>query len=358
MRKYYIDNIRNLGILLLFPFHTCMIYNGFESFYVHGNVVKGCDNFILITGIWFMPLLFLLAGISSFYALQKRSKEKYLKERFHKLLVPAFWGILLLVPIQTYYAEKFHNNYKGGFLNQYVLFFTKPTDLTGYTGGFTPAHLWFLLYLFVIAVLALPLMIKLINPNNRVINWFNKPINVVLLFIIPFLASGILDIGGKSLGAFFSFVLIGFLLCKQDKIFDMLERYRQLYLTISLLLTAVLYKIYYAYGWKAGLSAEAIAFSAFRHLLMWVSILTILGYGKKYLNFCNKLTNYFTKAAFPVYVFHQNWLIVIGYYILRATNVFILQFSSIILISFAASILTYEIFRRIPITRFMFGIKK
>ena len=34
-RKHYIDNLRNLAILLLFPVHTFMIWNNFGSrFYI------------------------------------------------------------------------------------------------------------------------------------------------------------------------------------------------------------------------------------------------------------------------------------------------------------------------------------
>jgi len=34
----------------------------------------------------------------------------------------------------------FHNGYTGNCFEQYILFFTKLTDLSGYNGGFTPAH--------------------------------------------------------------------------------------------------------------------------------------------------------------------------------------------------------------------------
>ena len=37
MRKYYIDNVRILCVLLLFPFHSAYIYNNLdEVFYVNG----------------------------------------------------------------------------------------------------------------------------------------------------------------------------------------------------------------------------------------------------------------------------------------------------------------------------------
>jgi surface polysaccharide O-acyltransferase-like enzyme len=335
-----------------------MIYNGFESFYIHGKYVNACNDFVLLVSTWFMPLLFLITGISSYLSLKKRPWKDYLKERCSKLFVPLFFGVLLIVPIQTYYAEKFHNNYQGRYLEQYKLFFTKFTDLTGYSGGFTPAHLWFLLYLFIISLLALPVMLRLKVSNGRITSKINNPIKLILLFLIPFVSSAILDIGGKSLGQFTAFVMLGFIICKQSEIIDMIEKHRLLYLVLTLIFTTIFYFIYHTSGWKSGFTAIAIAFSAFRHLIMWVSILTILGYGKRYLNFSYNATAYFTQAAFPLYIFHQSWLVLIAYYIFKLTDIFVVQFVSILLLTFIASMLTYELLRRIPVMRFMFGIKR
>jgi hypothetical protein len=133
MRKHFIDNLRWICVLLLIPYHTCMIYNGFgENFYVRGAAAAIPNAFILICAPWFMPLLFVVAGISAKYALEKRTYRQYVRERFFKLFVPLVSGLLLIVPVQTYYAERFHNGYTGGYFEQYGLFFTKQTDLSGY----------------------------------------------------------------------------------------------------------------------------------------------------------------------------------------------------------------------------------
>jgi len=144
-RNYFIDNIRWMAILLLFPFHSLIIYNTFGE----GNYIKGPENTILSNIIssywpWFMPLLFAVSGVSAFYALQKRTKKEFIIDRIKKLFVPLFFGILFICPFLTYFAERYHNGYSGTYIQQYVLFFTKETNLSGYNGGFTPAHLWFI----------------------------------------------------------------------------------------------------------------------------------------------------------------------------------------------------------------------
>lgn len=354
MRKNYIDNLRIICILMLFPYHTCMMYNNWgESFYVYSKPVELFSYFMKISWIWFMPLMFVLAGISSSFALKKRSAKEYIKERVSKLLVPLIFGILLLIPVQTYFAEKHHNEYKRGYFEQYILFFTKKTDLSGYFGGFTPGQLWFILYLFVISLLALPIMLKF-NKSNKSVDGkkLSLPL-VVLLFIIPTISTLILDIGGKSLGQYFSLFLLGFFILSNDDFIDKLEKYR-LPLSISAIIFVVLKTVLYEFVYKK--------YSDYVYILhcltMWVCILAFLGLGKRYLNSRNKVTDYFNKASFPIYVFHQSWLVAVGYYVLKITDIVAIQFITIMIISFILTILTYEIAKRIPLTRFMFGIKK
>ena len=72
MRKNYIDNLRNYAILLLFPVHTFMIWNNFGSrFYVWMGENRLLSTLIVLVNPWFMPLLFVLAGMSARYALER-----------------------------------------------------------------------------------------------------------------------------------------------------------------------------------------------------------------------------------------------------------------------------------------------
>lgn len=351
MRKYYIDNIRILCILFLFPYHTCMIYNGFESFYVHGQVVQPLSDFVIINWPWFMPVMFTIAGMSASFALRKRTAGEFAKERITKLLIPLVFGIILLIPAQTYIAERFHNGYTGGYFEQYILFFTKQTDLTGYNGGFTPAQLWFILYLFVISMLTLPLMIFYNKSAKKLDGAKFGMVKIVSMFLIPMVMTPILNIAGKSVGQYFALFMLGFLVFSLDEVLDRLEKYRWILAgSAAILLTVLL--VVFRMGYASGL-----LFDIFYMFLMWICILAILGMGKHFLNFNNKFTVYFSKAAFPIYIFHQSWLVAVGYFALKITDIVALQILMTVTVSFGLTILTYEIARKIPITRFMFGIK-
>lgn len=352
MRKHYIDNIRTICILFLFPYHTFMMYNSFDSFYIHEREVSCLNDFIVVNWVWLMPIMFTIAGISSFFSLKNRSAKKYTKERVSRLLIPLISGILLIIPVQTFFAEKYHNNYEGSYFEQYILFFTKKTNLTGYAGGFTPGQLWFIAYLFVISMIALPVMLWY-NKSAKKLNGANMTMaKIIPMFIIPLAASLILNIAGKSVGEYFALFMLGFIVLSNEEVLERLEKNRRWLAGTSAALLILSLVLIHAFG----INGSPFV-GIFNRLAMWITILAILAVGKRHLNFSNRVTDYLNKAAFPIYVFHQSWLVAVGYYVVKLTDIIAIQIILIMTISFLLTILTYEIFKRIPLTKFLFGIK-
>jgi glucan biosynthesis protein C len=353
MRKYFIDNIRILCILLLFPFHTCMIFNTFgESFYVFSAPVNAFSEFVLVVYPWWMALLFTIAGISSSYALKKRSGKEYAKERVFKLLIPLLFGIVIIIPVQSYIADVFHYGYSGGYFEHYAVFFTKLTDLTGYDGGFTPAHTWFMLYLFVISMISLPIMLWYSKRDMEIDgNKITMPM-LLTMFILILLLTPIIELGGKSVGESLACFLLGFFLLSLDEVQDKLAKCR-MSLGASWVVLMALRIFMYLNNMGHGLIWDIE-----QRILTWIGILAILGLGKRNLNFNNKFSQYFSPAAFPIYFFHQSVLVVVAFYAVKLTDIIPLQFVLILVMSFVITLLSYEIFRRFSVTCFMFGIKK
>ncbi|WRS28009.1 acyltransferase family protein [Oscillospiraceae bacterium MB08-C2-2] len=352
MREYSVDNLRCLVVLLLFPYHTFMIYNSFgESFYIKGTNITFTSNFIVAVWPWIMPLLFVVAGMSSAYALRKRTPLEYLKERVMKLFIPLISGILLIMPLMTYFAERFHNGYTGGYIEQYVLFFTKPTDLSGYHGGFTPGHFWFILYLFVISLVALPVMKTYQKSKRKIpIGLINLPL-LLAFFVIPLACQIILNISGKSVGKYFAFFLLGYFILSDERILEKLDRYRFLLTGMFILGMAINLVLF-----NTELNINAILYEAIIELYAWVGILALLGMSKHYLNIITAA--YFSKSSFSVYIFHQPWIIIIAFYVFQFTQNTVLQMALILAGSIPLTFLSYELCKRIGILRFIFGLKK
>lgn len=348
MRKYYLDNLRNFTILLLFPVHTFMIWNDFGmKFYVWGGENRVISTLIVLINPWFMPLLFAIAGISARYSLQKRSVREFCVERVNKLLVPFVAGTVLFVPVQTFYARKFFFGYEGGILENLKYFFTHVTDFTGYDGGFTPGQLWFILFLFLISLAALIFMKWL--PYERCEAFISRmPLWGLLGLFVPVWGFYYLgNIGGYSLGKNLILYLLGYYVLADDKVIERLERHVKWIGALWGISELLLIAAYYKYAFYGDLAVNVVC---------WLGVLTLLILGKRYLNKETAFTKYFRKASFPVYIIHQSVLVALGYYALKGMDNLILQIVVVIFGSFVITVLCYEIVRRIPGLRKLVGI--
>ncbi|GKU24918.1 acyltransferase family protein [Clostridium folliculivorans] len=359
MRKHYIDWLRNICILFLFPFHTARIFDGNEANYVQGTPHLFTTNLVVLS-FWFMPLMFLIAGMSSKFSLSSRTNKQYIKERFLRLFVPLFVGILIVMPPQGYIAMKFHYNYNDSFFNYLEKFFSDFSDLSGYFGSFTPGPLWFIIFLFIISIFTLPLMRSILKSDkvkNQLIKLFSHPLKITIMGLAITIISILPSIGGKNIFVYGLIFIAGFILTLDEKICEMIEKYRLYYLIVTIIGSITMLIEIYTVGWLDGFSTLGIIFSLIYYFTIWISLLACIGYGKKYLNFKAGFLSYFSKAAFPIYIMHQTYLVIIGYFILKSVNIFLLQYISIILLTFMICLITYELIKRFRLTKFLFGIK-
>jgi glucan biosynthesis protein C len=183
-RLYYLDWLRVFAVILLVPYHTGMIFVN-HDFHIKNNATStGITIINAFIDNWHMPLFFLLAGASTWFALNKRSPVVYLKERFLRLIVPLVFGILIIVPPQTFY-ERIQ---KSGFSGNYIDFYFQLLDGIYHKGILIWNHLWFLLYLFIISVSVLPIILYWKSGRGRSFiesfcKWLAKGHRILLLFI-------------------------------------------------------------------------------------------------------------------------------------------------------------------------------
>ena len=349
MRKPYIDNLRNLTILLLFPVHTFMIWNDFGSrFYIWKGEEKVPSTLIVLVNPWFMPILFVLAGISARYAFKKYTVSAFLIQRVKKLLIPFLFGLVALVPLQTLYARKFFDQYEGGILENLQYYFTHLTDFSGYDGAFTPGHLWFILFLFLISIMALaPFHFY---PYERVRKRVERmpAFGILFLFIPVWLMYYLGNFGGFSIGKNFALYLAGYYVLSNDSILEKLEKNIKWLFGLCLMETIASAALYYKFSYYGDL---------WIHLIGWNSILVLLILARKFLNNSNGFTVYFNQASYPVYILHQSILVALAYYVVKNITGIFLQVVCIWTGSFGLTILSYHLIRKIPLVRNLVGIK-
>jgi hypothetical protein len=343
MRKNYIDNIRSFAILMLVPYHVFMMYNNWgEGQFVEAVPLVLPSLFIRLTAPWFMPLLFLLAGISACFARQKRSNSRdYIQERVYRLLLPFAVGMVTYVPFMSYIADVTNNGYDGGYFAHYAVFFTRFTDFGGAEGGFTPAHLWFLLYLFIISIVSLAVIIPLGKHELKL----DLPVGVfILIGVIPVFAENFLSIGGKSLAKYFLIFLLGYFVFSREYIIEKLVRYR-FFLLILTIVTGIL----------------SVNFNnLFIDFWGWIVILTVLGLSAKYLSGTGEIRAFFRKNSFLIYEFYYP-VMVAAAYLMKAYFIkdigWIAAMPILIAITFAVTLPLAYIITKTPAVRVLFGVK-
>jgi hypothetical protein len=234
-RRYDLDWLRALAVLVLVPFHTARIFDIWEPFYAKSDRVSEALSYIIgAVSPWHMPLFFLLAGAATWFALGFRSGGQYVKERLMRLIVPLVFGLLVVVPPQSYLGALTYGEFEGSFLQYYPRFLQIGVtgDLSGYMGGFTPGLLWFILFLFVVSIVALPLLLYLRRgKGQRIIDRLailldSGPANL-WWFVLPLIiAGGLPDIGGKNPFYYFVLFVYGYVLMSDARFGNVLNRAR------------------------------------------------------------------------------------------------------------------------------------
>ncbi len=353
IRKHYIDNLRWIILLILIPYHTAMAWNTWgEANYVFFEANRLISSIVVFFSPFFMPLIFVLSGISTKFALQKRTKKQYLVERVKRLFIPFLFGTLSLMPIMTYIADKFNCSYHGSFLQHYVVFFTKYTDLTGADGGFSLGQFWFILYLLIISIVCVEIITlskKFVSKTEATIPFW---LVCVLGLPLPFL-NELLSIGGKSLVEYTYLFMLGYYVFADERIISTVQKNSRWLFGIGL--EATILNVYF-FIW---IKKESVLLNFItKYISEWIMIIALIGLGKKHLNFNGKISNYMNKRSFLFYIYHFIWVVLCQYilYGFIGNKTFVL-FMTTMLLSYLATFVCCEISIKIPILCFLTGTK-
>jgi acyltransferase-like protein len=188
-RLFYLDWLRMLAVLAVFSYHTWRPFDITDWHIKNAQQSLGVTIVMILVALWGMPLFFVLAGAASWFALRSRTGSQFLRERSLRLLVPLVVAFLLFSPLQAYLEALNHGAFAGSFL-AFVPWFLAQPQIGWHAPWISyPYHLWFLEFLWIVSVLALPLFLYLRSPaGGRVIDrltvWCARP-GGILLFILP-----------------------------------------------------------------------------------------------------------------------------------------------------------------------------
>jgi glucans biosynthesis protein C len=365
-RVCFIDRLRILAVLLLFPFHTLRVFDAGDPFYVKASVEsEWIGSLLWFISVWHMPLLFFLAGCSTYFALRKRTGGQYTWERVKRLLVPFIFGFFVLVPPQTWYGGRSNSGYMGSFGHYLIggdFLQWNIQDDGDYFGGFGIGHLWFILFLLIISLVAIPLILwgargRGVRRMQAFSRLLARPVWWSLAVVILFVGMIAPEIPGGPIIYYLFIFLLGFVAVGDRRFMETAERYRIPALVAGLAL-AVFWvlsadfrdSLPYPGPARAGLAILGAAGT-------WLSIMGMLGFGKRYLDRTSRTQQYLAESSYPVYIIHQTVIVTLGFYVVQLAAPRPVQWLALIIASVLGTFCLYEIGRRVGVLRFLLSMK-
>jgi len=345
-RKYFIDNIRSITVIIVIVYHVAYLFN---SVGVVSNIgetgIPAFDTLCYFVYPWLMTIMFLVAGISARYALQKRTKKQFLKERALKLLIPWFGGIFLLGWITGWVTNQYNDIFMGNYVPALIKYF-----IFCFIGM---GPLWFNFELFIVSMVLL--IFYKIDKNDRLLALAGRAnIFVLLVLFLPFWGSSFLLntplITVFRNGIYLFVFLTGYYFFSQEKIIETLAKFRFPLLVAGIILGMI--EVYYFYGKNFG--DDNFLQHPLTNIYSWIMMMAILGCSQKYFNKTNKLMDYVKSRSFFWYLCHYPIMVFTAYILLSVFKLsMIYNYILLLILAFGTTIIFCEIMRLIPVLNYL-----
>ncbi|HYI76513.1 MAG TPA: acyltransferase family protein [Chryseolinea sp.] len=373
-RRHDLDWLRFIAIVILLFFHTGMLFNPWGWHIKNNETSESFRYWMTWLHFWRMPLLLFISGAGTYMALGKRTTRQFAGERFTRLFIPLVFGMFVVVPPQIYF--EYIQQYNG-----YWDFYKTVFEFQPYpTGSFSWHHLWFILYLFLYSLIAIPFLTFLRSPQSRAfkekaLNILSRPAAILFLpstFILitqillrPYFDEETHDLihDWAYFTFYFCFFLFGMLCYSSSKLWESIGRNRT-YLLISTIAMLVPFYGFYFYlrdviqlPWS--FETVETAFDVTAIFVSWFTVITVIAYGQHYLNRPHPWLSKINEGLYPFYILHQTVIIFLGYYICQLPWSIAAKFWSVSILTLVSCILFYLVMiRPFNAIRFLFGMRK
>ena len=387
-RLVYLDWLRFLVVLFLAPFHAAISFTGTGWVYVYDTPVRDMilagstpvgvgpfvfTAFIVFMDNWGMHLLFLVSGIGAAISLRKRTGAQFLGERCNRLLFPLLICTPLVISVQSWFRAVSFGRFSGSFFAFFPLFFNGPYTGPQSSGNFDCGQLWFLVYLFVFSVLALPLFLAIQRKGaaSRILSVASR-FSAMPLILLPALWTGFLEAlfrpgwpGSRNLindWAIFtvslSFFLAGYIVGSVPELLQAIETYRRAALHLGATAFLARSMTYWLVAVPDSYNAANIIAQAFRGVAAYGLVMAAVGYGQRYLNGQSKMLGVARDLSLPLYILHYAPLTAAIYLLLNTGLSIWTRWILAVVASWSFVALFTFLARYIPLVRDFFRIRQ
>ena len=380
-RRYDLDWIRVGAFFLLILYHVGMFYVPWDWHVKSPHPVEELVLAMFLTNPWRLTLLFLVSGAATRFMADKVSVGKLTGARIARLLPPLLFAMFVIVPPQSYYEiVEYVAAHPGAPTAIYDNFWVRYATASGnWCEGkeclVTPTwnHMWFVAYLLFYSLVLAGLLVVWKRLGAHLQAAAETVLRGPGLVLWPILFLGLLRatlyprfgethalVGDHYVHAVsFSAFLLGFGLAKSELLRQRLIAAR--WPALVLAIAGYLGWATYAWIYRADDATPPEALRLVMRFVYatdtWCSIAAILGFGAKHLNRDAPALRYLTLGVFPFYLIHQTLIVVMAHHLAKLNLYQPLEAAILIALTFAGCFATYEIARRIPGVRILFGLK-
>jgi len=319
-RRPDLDALRVGCILLLHLYHSARMFNVDDPWHVKApQLLPALNPPMEVLHLVRMPLLMLIAGMATAFALRRRSVGAFAWDRVKRLLLPLVFGMLVIVPPQIWVERVWTGTFTGGF----AAFWPSVLQVVPYPkGSLSWHHLWFVAYLFAFSLAALPLFggsrtrfgsrllagLEAFLARGANLWWLALPIMGGRFLLRNHPETHDLLHDPKNLVFYGGLFLAGHLIARLPRLGERLVALRHWHLGLALgLLAALLPRGEFPFPF------EHLAVYAFS----WSAMCAALGYGRVLVTRSTPCLQHAQALAYPFYILHQSVIVVMGWWMLR-----------------------------------------
>jgi glucans biosynthesis protein C len=363
-RLYFLDWLRIMAFATLVLFHVGMYYVTWDFHVKSPFAGPGLEPWMVLTAPWRMSLLFMVSGAATACMLRSGSTLAVARRRSRQLLLPLLFGIVFIIPPQSYFQVVQKFAYTGGYFDFFRLYL-------GHYHGFcskgvclilpTWNHLWFLPYLWVYTLLlctTLALFPTALQTLARAVSAAPGNVSLMLVPMLLILLARLVLFGRFPTtyalwGDWFSHVIYlamfvaGAVFATPPVTWPRLQVLRWPALWLALGFWALLVAVRPAKPIEHGVIA----------VYQWSALVAAFGFAVQHLNVDAPFRARLVEAVFPVYILHQTILIVASQLLLGLHWRPAVEAPVLIVLTLGLSYLGYEAVRRVGILRPWFGMK-
>lgn len=371
-RRHDLDWVRIAAFGLLILYHVGMYYVSWDWHIKSPQAGPALEPLMLMSSPWRLSLLFLVSGAATGFLFFKQH-EGFLRSRSWRLLIPLLFGMLVVVAPQSYYEVVEKGGFDQGWVTFYQLYLAGEL-CRGEECLITPTwnHLWFVAYLWVYTCL----LWTLLRFAPQCMRWLGRAVSerlsgtgILVWPLVWLLLARTLLVGHfESTHAlvddwynhaqYFPLFLLGFLIARAEAVWDALERLRWPALLLAVGAWACI-------AWYFSTYRDAPPPDMLRYLqralwavLQWCAILAVLGFARRLQPVDSPALRYLSQAVFPIYILHQSLIIVIAWQLRPLALAPVVEGPVLLLTTLAGCFAGYELVRRIPLLRPLFGLKR